>query len=323
MKQFEHIEFVLPNDAGLQKLVSRRKGETRIGEVVSWRTKSGYTNENKRFHILGIEEDAGPKANGGFGGSANAFKTFIPKFFGVQSNRFLTGDNIMIHGVLRLKGYTDDLQSIVTELDDFVSEWTADVVKNNGIPIVIGGGHNNAYGLIKGLSIALNQSVNVVNLDPHADTRNLEGRHSGNPFSYAWSEGYLKHYRVLGLHQSYNNEAIYQRLSEMKSVFTFFDDWIMDSQKFSADIKNTIEDFSEVNYGVELDMDSIAFMPSSAFTPSGITLEQARFYIKSVGAGKNVRYLHLPEAAPLTEHEELITGKALTYLVTDFIKSAQ
>jgi formiminoglutamase len=60
-------------------------------------------------------------------------------------------------------------------------------------------------------------------------------------------------------------------------------------------------------------------MPSSAFTPSGFSVEQARYFIQSISSHTSCSYLHLPEAAPTNEGEEKITGKALAYLVWDFI----
>ena len=66
------------------------------------------------------------------------------------------------------------------------------IIKAKKIPIIVGGGHNNAYGIIKGSALALNKKINVLNIDAHADFRPLEGRHSGNGFSYAFHEGFIK-----------------------------------------------------------------------------------------------------------------------------------
>ena len=62
-------------------------------------------------------------------------------------------------------------------------------------------------------------------------------------------------------------------------------------------------------------------MPYSAYSFSGITVEEARQYILFLGKQKNVAYLHLPEGAPVNAREEVIVGKTLAYLVSDFIKS--
>lgn len=86
-------------------------------------------------------------------------------------------------------------------------------------------------------------------------------------------------------------------------------------------VKKTIA--PTTTYGIELDMDCIRFMPSSAFTPSGFSVEQARYFIHAIANLPNCGYLHLPEAAPMDDIEEKITGKTLAYLVWDFITIQQ
>jgi len=318
----EHFELKAPSELDKATWISIRKGETRLGQEVLLVAEGTEDWKQKRYHILGICEDLGPRANGGFGGSERAFSAFIQRFMAVQSNRFLNGKAIAVHGVvLPLGGQSlKSLNELVSELDELVSAWVKQVVEEGGIPIVIGGGHNNAYGLIKGSSLALDKAIHSINLDPHADTRDLEGRHSGNPFSYAWKEGFLEHYTVLGLHESYNNEAILERLDEMKATVAYFESWIDDPGSFREDVEKASEQLAEKSLGIELDLDSMHYMPSSAFTPSGISVEQARFYVRKLARLKQVCYLHLPEGAPKTEKEEIIVGKTLVYLVTDFIK---
>ena len=83
-------------------------------------------------------------------------------------------------------------------------------------PVVIGGGHNNAFGLLRALSTFHHAGVAAVNLDPHCDFRPLEGRHSGNSFSYAASQGYLNRYHILGLHEQKNSETSLQQLGDIR-----------------------------------------------------------------------------------------------------------
>ena len=79
------------------------------------------------------------------------------------------------------------------------------------IPIVIGGGHNNSYGCLKGDSSSARKcNVNCLNIDAHSDLRALEGRHSGNGFSYAKEEGALGAYFMWGLQENYTPEYIWQ-----------------------------------------------------------------------------------------------------------------
>jgi formiminoglutamase len=191
------------------------------------------------------------------------------------------------------------------------------------IPVVIGGGHNNAYPIIKGTARALGATggINCINCDPHADYRPMEGRHSGNSFSYAAQEGYLARYFVLGLHESYNPEPVLQAIDQNPQV---------DYNRFSPDtdiseyIKQAVNFLGNSNkpVGIELDLDSIADMPSSSATPSGFSVEEARSFICQITSQLQPAYLHLPEGAPNTgNYEASRVGKTLAYLVADFIKT--
>lgn len=323
MFESTYFKLRLPGEADLKSWLTERDGEIRIGQNVLFRGGSENWKE-KKFHILGVKEDVGPRLNLGKGGSHTAFEAFISRFLAVQSNQFLNGNSICVHGFIDSKEPIDAISHMhIDDLDYLVSSWVKEVVDCGGIPIVIGGGHNNAYPIIKGVSESKRLAISVVNLDPHADTRAMEGRHSGNPFSYAYEYGFLGHYSVLGLHESYNNQFILDHLQEMKAFFTFYESWLEKPFKFQADIDKVYDSHFQTVMGVELDMDAIAYMPSSAFTPSGITVDQARIYIRKMATLEKVCYLHLPEAAPKTETDEAVVGKALAYLATDFVKEYQ
>jgi formiminoglutamase len=108
---------------------------------------------------------------------------------------------------------------------------------------------------------------------------------------------------------------------ETKVLYTYFDHWIYGKSTMKKDLEMGIEFVKGKNVGIELDMDSIAHMPSSAKGPSGIDLNNAREYISTCARSLNAAYLHLPEAAPTNKNDEKMVGKSLTYLVTDFIKN--
>ena len=129
-------------------LISKRDGETKLGE----RLASSYLNKEVKYVILGISEDIGPQANLGLNGSTKAFTSFLTRFLNCQSNRFLTGDNIFILGEIKSIIPFDSIENSrkqIEELDDFVISILQPIIKEGKIPIVIGGGHNNAFPLIK------------------------------------------------------------------------------------------------------------------------------------------------------------------------------
>ena len=304
------MTFIYPvENQTVQELTSERPFETKIGETIQLydpnRTLEEQIRErNIRFVIIGIPEDIGPRANLGQPGAAHAWEPFLSKFLNMQSNRFLSGDKILLMGTVpctdlmaRAVGLDhtnpedlETLRAMVEELDDRVATVAEAVAKCDVSLIVIGGGHNNCYGLLKGYATALNRPLNVINLDPHADFRPLEGRHSGNGFSYAREHGHLNQYYVAGLHESYNAEYA------LDLPFFAYDDHPR-GQSFETMIQE-LQALGWSDLGLELDLDSIADMPTSAQSPSGYSVLEARRYIAACTAHYGPHYLHLPEGAP-------------------------
>jgi len=75
--------------------------------------------------------------------------------------------------------------------------------------------------------------------------------------------------------------------------------------------------------GLELDLDALAGMPSSAQTPNGLTCEEAARFLHHLAHRVPVAWLHLAEAAPALAPEggSRQVGKALAFLVSTFLKA--
>lgn len=312
-----HFQFIPSTQEQLLNWTSVRKGETKLGQIIQ-----SEVSQKTRFVILGIEESMGPQSNSGLPGSENGFSSFIKRFVNIQSNQFLAGNEICYIGSIQQIAEFSSVENgkrAIEELDSLVHEILVSHINNSIIPIIIGGGHNNAFPIIKSLNTIKKDKINVINLDPHADCRAIEGRHSGNPFSYGFSEGFIEKYTVLGLHMGYNSQFLLDFLIENNCKFTFYDNYLVDRKQLILDIQQEIDSMKNP-IGIELDMDAIAFMPSSAFSPSGWTVDEARAYIQTCARSEKTAYLHLPEGAPVSSYEEKVVGKSLSYLVYDFIR---
>jgi formiminoglutamase len=297
----------------------KRNGEVRLGEQMHF----GKPTTDHNFLILGIEESIGPRANLGNPGAENAFNSFISRFTNMQSNSFLKGNEVCLLGCIRAVDTCENIDSLrtsVLELDTFVQAFIQKNVQAHQKLIVIGGGHNNALPIIRAMHLIHQHQLDVVNLDPHADCRAPEGRHSGNSFSIALEEKQLNSYSVLGLHRAYNNQTSLDFLEKNDVFHSFFEDYLLGKASLDNHTKTLATKLtSSPCIGLEIDMDAIAYMPSSAFSPSGFQLEEVRKYLHHMATLSQVSYLHLPEAAPTNANEEKIAGKALAYLVWDFL----
>ena len=310
-----NFQFQPFNEVSVRNTFESRVGEDRVGEVL-------FKKSNSRFVILGIEESIGPLANFGQPGSEKAFGAFLKCFLNTQVYQGFKADEISILGTIKhmssFKSH-EKASKEIEDLDQFVFHILLEHINDNQIPIIIGGGHNNAYPLMKWAS--KKGILNVINLDPHADCRATDRRHSGNSFSFALEEKILNKYAVLGLHEAFNNNYIRKFLNNNNIKHTFYEEYIFNERSLLLDVSEIINTWqSKFNLGIEIDMDCISGMPSSAFSPSGWTLDQVRAYL--VFLIKNmtqISYLHLPEAAPQNDIESKIVGKALTYLIRDFV----
>lgn len=314
------ISFDLFGASDVEEFLVPRDGETKIGEKIA--TYDSTRWKSAKYVVVGVEESVGPRANLGRGGAEHAFKAFLSKFLNMQSNSFFDASKVAVLGRVRVVSEEKTLIDSVESLDAFIEETISDHLRSGQIPILLGGGHNNAFPLIKYLSKQNDNRINVVNLDAHADYRLLEGRHSGNSFSYAYDQRFLNHYTVFGLHYQYNSQQIFDDLKRDGHTYTLHESYINEERNYFEDFKKYLDE-SNVNIplGIELDLDSIERMPSSAFTPVGMTMNQALRYLRTMAKHKKVGYLHLPEGAPNNDDEYIVVGKTLAYLVTDFIRA--
>ncbi|SNR15596.1 formimidoylglutamase [Tenacibaculum jejuense] len=321
------------------EFVSLRDGESKLGEhVQTIHNNKNVVEELKAtsatFIILGVPEDIGVQMNYGNAGAHTAFIPALQALLNTQQNQFINGNDILILGYLDFLDEVIDFNpedrnkgnELLKKLDTELSKWISIIVQANKIPIVIGGGHNNSYGNIKGFSEALNQSVNVINLDAHTDLRKLEERHSGNGFSYALQHGFLDKYFMFGLHENYTPQYIFDLIhNNINLEYNMFEEIaVYKSTTFESELQRALNFIAEKPFGIEIDLDCIQSFPSSAMTPSGFSPEEARRVVYFFGKHKSANYLHVCEGAPSLSNEKLATkqvGKYISYLITDFIKS--
>ena len=293
-----------------------------------------------KYVLFGIPEDIGIRANFGRPGAASAWDSAIKSIANIQHNRFCKGSQLFVLGQLNVSvemkevehldfNDIDDrskLSQLVEKIDKDVSHIIFSIIKLGKIPIIIGGGHNNSYGNIKGTALAKGKPINAINFDAHSDFRILEGRHSGNGFSYAFEEGFLKKYFIFGLHENYTSKSvldIIKKIEDRVRYNTYDSVNIRKEKDFNQEMALALEFINDDFFGIEIDLDSIPNIACSAMTLSGFSVEQLRQFISYFAKNKNAAYLHICEGAPDLGEEKNnhLIGKLIGYLVTDFIKS--
>ncbi len=345
----KHFKFYSKED--ILSMTKVRRFETKMGERVKYLKPNSEWPEvlkgsGAKYVIMGIPEDFGVKANYGVGGTETAWQSFLTSFLNIQSNDFLTGENTLILGHFdfgdikfliennaynpeeKINAYRHALHIVDEEVENLLKV----IASAKKIPIIIGGGHNNAYPIIKGVAKGLHKAdliplsqINCINLDAHADYSVAEGRHSGNGFRYAEEDGYLGKYCMVALHENYISQNVLMDIHNNPFI-----DYISYEEIFIHERKNFIQavahatGFTEDSYtGIEIDLDCIENVLSSAITSCGISPLLARKFVTFTAQDSKPAYLHICEGATQLAdgRKNETTGKLISYLVSDFIKA--
>jgi len=317
--------------------IKKREGETKLGEEILFlKANQDLEKSSALYVILGIPEDIGVRANYGNSGTSEAFQEGIKSFLNIQKNEFFNPDKILLLGEIDCNKqmeqaealdkkdthFAEKLGELVIQIDHKVSAVIEAIVGAGKIPIIIGGGHNNSFGNIKGTATALKKPINCINFDAHSDFRALEHRHSGNGFSYAFEEGFLGKYFIFGLQRNYTSEGNFKTLqknSDRIKYALFEDICFSEENTFKKEIQNAEAFSCDSEFGLEIDMDAIENMGSSAMSPSGFTVNQTRHFIRYFSKNKNCRYIHICEGSPKAGIFENQVGKAISYFISDIV----
>lgn len=341
------------NKQDVLSLTRIRRFETKVGERLQLLSNpddftASLAASEADYVLFGIPEDLGVRGNQGIGGADSAWVSFLQSFLNVQSNDFFDGKQVILAGHFDFgdiqylidttaKSETEKLEAYrhaVITIDDEVEMLVKLITEQGKIPIAIGGGHNNAYPMIKGaakgwykrgtLSLA---QVNCINLDAHSDYRPEEGRHSGNAFRYAETDGYLQKYCVVGLHENYIPQNVWMDIvnNPFIDIITYEDIFIHEKRSFLQAVAHATGFTEDTMTGIELDLDSIQGTLSSACSPVGIHPNHARQYLSFAAVDTRPAYLHICEGATRLGdgRTDIGTGKLISYLVVDFIKAHQ
>lgn len=159
----------------------RRPDDPRLGEVVEfWRGDPSALRPGRPV-LIGFPQDEGVRRNGGRVGAAEAPREIRRWLYRLvpwdcETNADLAALGLLDLGNVRIEGSLEETQAALGEV-------VGAVLRSGAVPVVLGGGHETAYGHYLGY-VAAGLPVGIVNVDAHLDVRPLiDGKgHSGSPF---------------------------------------------------------------------------------------------------------------------------------------------
>lgn len=345
----KHFRFY--NKKDILSITQVRRFESRIGERIGFLNPDSewpevLADSPARFVLIGIPEDIGVKANDGMGGTDTAWLPFLNAFLNSQSNDFLTGEELLLLGHFdfgdlkflieshaydineKLDAYRHAVKAIDEEVENIVKYITA----SGKIPIVVGGGANNTYPILKAVAKGLHKrkqvssaQMNSICLSAHSGFGATEGRHNGNSFRYAKEDGYLGKLALIGVQEAFISQSILFEIMESKSVqtHTFEDIYLYEKYNLFQAFAQSVEFTSDSFCGIDLCLDAVQHTLSSFSSPSGVSTTEARQFLHFMGARSINGYLHISEGACQLHdgRKDETTGKLISLLVTDFVKA--
>ena len=164
--------------------VPPRPDDPRLGECVQFWNGGPLAIVPRQPVVIGFPQDEGVRRNHGRRGGAAAPGEIRRWLYRLPPWDVLRGADITTLRLLDLGDVRCDADLEVSQ--HALGETIAQVLAAKAIPIVLGGGHETAFGHFLGYA-ATRLPVGIINLDAHLDVRpTLDGRgHSGSPFHQA------------------------------------------------------------------------------------------------------------------------------------------
>ncbi len=266
-------------------------------------TESLALRSQKAFGLVGYSCDTGVHRNQGRIGAAEG-PTHIRQALAKLPNHLKPSSQLLDIGTIQCEDGDMETAQLL------LSKQVTNLLSNNIFPLVVGGGHDIAYGHFKGIDTFLNvkkqnTTLGIINFDAHFDLRNLKGQgNSGTPFfqiaSDCKKEQKKFNYLCLGIREDANTEDLFKTANALGVHYITNEAFQM--YRWNA-IQKEIQQFtSQVDHlyiTIDLDGFSSAYAPGvSAASPMGFAPNMVLASLQEIIKTKKVLSLDIAEMNP-------------------------
>lgn len=259
--------------------------------------------QKRSISLLGYACDRGVERNLGRGGAKDG-PDQIKTAFGKMPNHLPS--HVMLHDAGSIQCPDGDMERAQGELAKAV----ALLLEHKQFPMVLGGGHDMAYGHYCGIKSHLDarkggQSLGIINFDAHFDLRkNTELPNSGTPFHQIAMDCHHRgidfRYLCLGIRKDANDRNLFQTARELDVTYILDETFQM---QFLQEINTWINAFAKnvdhLYVTIDLDGFSSAFAPGvSAASPMGFSPYLVQECLKTILASGKLISLDIAEMNP-------------------------
>lgn len=267
-------------------------------------------SRGRGFCIVGFASDEGVRRNKGRVGA----KEGPSAVRGQLSSLAWHFGNVALYDVgdIEVEGNLEDAQ-------ERLSSAIAEIVKKGLFPIVLGGGHEVAFGSVKGVYDGLGEPVAVVNFDAHFDLREENVATSGTPFRQLERlysrDGFRFDYMCVGIQRAANTIELFERAKALGVSWIDIDMIRFNSKAAIKQLSDFLKDKKHVHLTICSDVFAQSIAPGvSAPTPFGLFVDEflSLFYVV-LKSGKVVSF-DIAEVSPVLDRDNA-TSKLAAYIV--------
>ncbi|GHA55506.1 formimidoylglutamase [Pontibacter akesuensis] len=232
-----------------------------------------------------------------------------------------------LHGSVQLYDAGDVLCSggNLEEAQEQLGKKVALLLTHGYRPLVLGGGHEIAYGHFLGLQqVTAQRQLGILNFDAHFDLRSYaQQASSGTPFlqiaDALQAQEKPFRYKVLGLQEHANTRILFQTADELQVRYTYAKDVQAHRVgQLKQELQEYLEEVDQVYVTVDLDVFAGAYAPGvSAVNALGLQPEVVLELLQYVAQSGKLLSLDIAELNPAfdTDNRTAKLGAALLYKV--------
>jgi len=288
----------------------------RYHQVIEVIEMDGFPSSPDTCAIIGFESEEGVRRNKGQLGAAKAPDALrselakLPWKFPV-SKRLVDVGNIQ---------YMDtNLEKAQQQLGDTIAK----ALEKKMTPIILGGGHETAYGHYLGIrkSIGEDASLGIINIDAHFDLRSYDEQpSSGTMFKQILEHDKKSSYFVVGIQRYGNTQELFDTADRLGVKYEYEENMhIGNIHKLTVALEHFINQHDFVFLTLCTDVLNAAFAPGvSAPSPFGLDPSVVRSIIRTVTSHDKTLSFDISEVNPLLD-ENNRTVKLGAYLINEAI----
>ena len=301
-----------------------RDDNEEIGPSQRWHQKIRplENHSNEGVTLVGFASDEGVRRNKGRAGAAkgpDALRSALANLPIMGESELFDAGNIHCEA--------GKLETAQNELADVVCK----TIRNKNLAIVLGGGHEVAWGTFQGITQAgINPNrLLVVNFDAHFDLRAASTANSGTPFrqmhEHCIEQKAAFNYRIFGISRFSNTQALFDRADSIGAQY-----WLDEQLQFPKGLESAkhalAEDLSAhdaVYITICLDVLPGYSAPGvSAPAALGVPLANIEYLIDQILSSGKLVAVDLAELNPELDRDNL-TAKVAARLVARIARSKQ